>query len=238
MSDTSILPTADTGSAMPGVPAPLFDDDPGDDRRRLMIIGGIVAGVLVLVVGYLLLHGGGGSSDDATGVVARGTPHAVSSPAHASTDGSGKATDSGTKAGTKLPKASNRRLAKDPFKALVVPNKGGSGADAGTGTGVGTGVGTGTTSAANVIPPGTPTAIRFVKLTVDSSGNQVAEFAVTYSGPHSVAIFDEAPPAAGSTDGTVFANVFSLLGVQGSVVTIQIGDDTPFDLRKGASHSV
>jgi hypothetical protein len=238
MSDTSILPTADSGSAAPGVPVPFFDDGPGDDRRRLMIIGGIVAGVLVLVVGFLLLHGGG-SSDEATGAVPRGTPHPVTSPAQQPANGSGKAADSNSKAGTKLPKASNRRLAKDPFKPLVVDNtstaKGGS-SDSGTVSG------SGTTNATplnpGTVPPGTAVSIRFVKTVLDASGNRAAEFAVTYTSPHSVATFDVGPPVAGAASGTVFANVFALLGVQGDVVTIQVGDDTPFDLRKGASHSV
>lgn len=233
MTETSILPTADVGSTAPGDPTPLFDEEPGDDRRRLMIIGGIVVGVLVLLIGYLLLKGGG-SSDDSLGAVPRGTPHAVSSPAGSGDDGSGdqgSKTD-GTQAGAKLPKPSNRQLAKDPFKPLVVdPKTAKGGSSAASGAGAGTG-------ASATMPTGKPVSVRFVKVVTDDAGKPLAEFVVTFAGPHAVATFDEAPPVAGSTKGTVFANVFSLLGIQGNVVTLQIGDDTPFDLRTGASHAV
>ncbi|HVT65160.1 MAG TPA: hypothetical protein VHD81_08395 [Mycobacteriales bacterium] len=238
MTDTSILPTAaDAGPALPGAPAPLLDDEPGDDRRRLMVIAGVIVGVLILVVAYFLLKGGG-SSDDATGVVPRGTPNAAAPPAPPVQGGSAKAgsnSGSGNKVGTKLPKTSDRRLARDPFKPLLVDNTAAGGTDT---SGSGTADGGAVPPAANVTPPGTPVSVRFVKVTSDSGGSAVAEFAVTYSRPHSVAIFDVAAPTAGSTEGTTFANVFALLGIQGGVVTLQVGDDTPFDLKKGASHIV
>jgi hypothetical protein len=260
MSETSILPTAaDAGSAAPGAPTPYFDEEPGDDRRRLMIIGGIVAGVLVLVVGYLLLKGGG-SSDDASGLVPHGTPHAVASPATQggsgqAGSGSGQAASGGgNKAGTKLPKQSNRRLAKDPFKPLIADTGGSSGSSGtagagsgstgtptGTSTGTSTGTGTGTTTGTPTgtdtgVPAGSPTSIRLVSVEAGASGAPTATFAITYRS-HQVAKFTGiVAPAPGSKTGTVFANDFALLGIQGHVVTIQFGDDTPFDLKKGVNH--
>ena len=50
--------------------------------------------------------------------------------------------------------------------------------------------------------------------------------------------FTVTAPGPGSTTGTIFDNEFALLSIQGNEVTIQVGDDTPFDLRKGVSHQL
>ena len=47
----------------------------------------------------------------------------------------------------------------------------------------------------------------------------------------------QAPPP-GSQQGTVFDKIFALIGIQNHTATIQIGEDTPFDLTKGVSHVV
>jgi hypothetical protein len=232
MSDTSILPTSDADSAPVGVSVPDFDDDSGDDRRRLMLIGGGVVLVLVIVVAFLMLRGGGSSSDD-LGAVPRGTPHSVASPAGGSDDHGNARADSDT-AGSTLPKKSKRGLARDPFKALVRDEHT-------TTTGSGSsGVTTPAGSSSSAEPPaggddvaaGTPVAVRVVSVTASS-----AVFDVTYA-KHQVFRFEVPAPEPGSIKGTVFAKVFSLLGIQGHEVTLQVGDDTPIDLKKGASHSV
>jgi hypothetical protein len=230
MSDTSILPTADADSAPVGVPAPDFDDESGDDRRRLMLIGGGVVLVLVIVVAYLMLRGGGSSSDD-LGVVPRGTPHSAAAPAAGSDGHGGNTAADSDKAGSALPKKSKRDLAKDPFKPLVQDEQTTTGAGAASGTSP-TGPSVGPPAGSDEVAAGTPVAVRLVSVTASS-----AVFDVTYA-KHQVFRFEVPAPAPGSIKGTVFAKVFSLLGIQGHEVTLQIGDDTPIDLKKGASHTV
>lgn len=248
MTETSILPTG-AGTGVPAGP-PDVADEPTDDRRRLVIIGGAVAAVLVIVVGYMLLSGGGGSSAGTSGAVPRGTPRTVTSPASApagnggSTGGGGQGAssagnNSAGKAGTALPKTSHRQLAKDPFKPLAVATTGGNKTGSTTtvsGTATTT-PGTVPTSPSDGGAPdasvGSPQAIRLVDLLGDSE----AVFDVTYA-HHQVFRFVVAAPPPSSPNGTVFAQDFALLGIQGRDATVQIGDDTPFDLKKGSSHPV
>ncbi|HWC33206.1 MAG TPA: hypothetical protein VG650_00135 [Mycobacteriales bacterium] len=250
MSDTSILPGAtlpEAGTTPPG-PAGLDDPGPGDDRRRLLIIGGIVAAVLVLVVAYLLLKGGGSSSpsDSSAGLVPRGTPAAsapstsgssgsASKPAAAGSGNSGKG-----KAGTVLPKKTHTRLARDPFKPLVAAAVPGTGSVVGSTTvspAPGSVPGTVPTTPAQGGSPGTsfgsPQAVRLLKV----RGAKSAVFEVSYA-HHKAFRYDVVAPSASSARGTVFAQDFALLGIQGNDVTVQVGDATPFDLKVGASHTV
>ena len=240
MSETSILPDAAAGAPPVGGPGLGFDDEPTDDRRRLMIIGGAVGAVLLIVVAYLLLHGGGGPSASTSGVVPHGTPQAVTTPTAASSGGSGS--HGGTKAGTTLPRKSHTRLARDPFKPLVVDN-GVAGATAGAGDTTGATVtvepsqtaapGTAPTTPAEGGAPsgslGSPHSIGLVSV----KGGTSAVFEVTYAHGKTFR-FDVAAPGPGSSKGTVFAQEFSLLGIQGGVATVQVGDATPFDLKRGA----
>lgn len=246
MTDTSILPPpgVDAGAGLPGEPAPGFDDEPTGDRRRLLIIGGVVGVVLIAVVAYLLLKGGGGSSTpSASGLVPHGTPHAVAPPPGGSQGGSSKASTGGAKAGTTLPKKSHKQLARDPFKPLISVAAGGGSATGSAGST--TTVTPATTQAPGTVPTtpaqggapdasaGPPVAIRLVSV----HGDQSAVFEVTYR-HHKTFRFDVAAPSATSSRGTVFAQDFALLGIQGQEVTLQIGDDTPFDLKRGVSHPV
>ena len=252
MSDTSILPTA--AAAPPGVEPPDFGDESTDDRRRLMIIGGVVGAVLVIIVAYLLLRGGGSSSDELS-AVPRGTPHAAASTATGSTGSStsgssGKSSHAGGasnegKGVTTVPKKSHRQLAKDPFKPLVVDQEGGSTGSGTAVTGGGTtvtsstgapGAGTTTGGADGSAPDaavGSPLSLRLV----DVLGKSIAVFDVTYA-HHKIFRFQVQAPPPTSTRGTVFAGDFALLGIQNKEATVQIGDGTPFDMRKGSSHSV
>ncbi|HVT20314.1 MAG TPA: hypothetical protein VHE57_02845 [Mycobacteriales bacterium] len=250
MSDTSILPTAADAGAPPAGPGPDFGDEPTDDRRRLLIIGGAIAAVLIVLVGYLVLRGGGSSSDDTLGAVPRGTPSTATSPASGEgTGGSGGGSKAagaagGAKAGDALPKKSTRRLAKDPFKPLVVDSE--SKGATGSATAVGGTSGTsGTSTAPGTVPTspaaggapdaavGAPLAIRLV----DVLGHTVAVFDVTYA-HHKVFRFQVQAPPSTSKKGTVFAQDFALLGIQGKEATVQVGDDTPFDMKKGSTHPV
>jgi hypothetical protein len=77
-----------------------------------------------------------------------------------------------------------------------------------------------------------PTAIE-----LESTSGSEATFLVSY--PHNrFHVFKVDAPEPGASNGTVFGRVFSLLGIQGSSVTIQVGDATPFDLEKGFQHKV
>jgi hypothetical protein len=242
MTDTGILPTQ---AAPPGTP-PSFDDEGGDDdRRRLMVIAGAVGLVVVLIAAYFLLKGGG---DDAasSAPIPRGTPHsAASAPAagddEAGTTGKGGKSDGkGGKAhaGAVLPKKSHTRLARDPFKPLVTvpvveePTGGTTTTVSGGKPGASSGGGA-TAPAEGVVPSGAPSAIRLVSI----KGHTSAVFDVTFA-KHKTFRFDVAAPKADSATGTVFAKVFALLGIQGGEVTLQVGDDTPFDLKVGATHAV
>jgi hypothetical protein len=232
MSDTSILPTAAVGAPPTGPSGPDFGEEPTDDRRRLLIIGGAVAVVLVVIVGFLLLRGG--SSDSDLGAVPRGTPHSGSAPEPSATSGSGH------KAGATLPKKSHRNLARDPFKPLIAAQTAGgtttgdtTTGDTTTGITSGDGATTTTDGGAPSASLGAPVAIRLISV----NGVKGALFEVSYA-HHKALRYNVLAPSAGSATGTVFGSQFALLGVQGKSVTLQVGDDTPFDLRRGASHSL
>ncbi|MGN6474231.1 MAG: hypothetical protein ACTHK4_11375 [Mycobacteriales bacterium] len=244
MSDTSILPPpgVEAGAGLPGEPVPGFDDEPTGDRRRLLIIGGVVGVVLIAVVAYLLLKGGGSSSSPtASGLVPHGTPHAAAPPPGSNQGGSAHgSTGGGAKAGTTLPKKSTTRLARDPFKPLISLN-----APAGNTTGSTTSDSPAPSQAPGTVPTtpaqggapsaavGPPQAIRLLRV----NGDKSAVFAVTYR-HNKTYDFNVAAPSASSSSGTVFAQDFALLGIQGQEATIQIGDDTPFDLKRGVTHRV
>jgi hypothetical protein len=268
MTESSILPggVPGGGGGGVGVPTPYgFDDEPGGgDRRRLMILGGIAGVVVLLLAAYLLLHGSGGgsSNDSSTGLVPRGTPNAAVSPSPSSTSG-GNGTKPQQSPGTKLPPKSHTRLARDPFKALfsTAPPSAGGGAATGTDTGeTGTGGAPVTvttvgpepvTSTGTVIPGGpseggTPSSGTggvttqgdpiWVEL-ISTNGVKDAVFDVGYQA-HKFRRFTVSAPAAGSTAGTIFDDEFSLLSIQGRQVTLQVGDDTPFDLHEGVEHEL
>lgn len=241
MSDTSILPGAAAPAGGTAVPAPPgFDDEGGgDDRRRLFIIGGAILTVLIVVVAYLLLSGGSSSSDSGTpttGLIPHGTP-----AASASTPAAAGGSSSGAKhhAGTVLPRKVKPKL-RDPFKPLITVAVPGAGTVVGS-----TSVSPAPSSAPGTVPTspaeggapskslGAPRAIRLLRV----HGAKSALFEVSYA-HHQVFRYDVVAPSATSQQGTVFAQDFALLGIQGSEVTIQVGDDTPFDLRVGASHTV
>jgi hypothetical protein len=195
------------------------------------------------------------------------TPTPTASPGAKGGTGKG-GTNGGTKSGTKLPKKTHIKLGRDPFKVLyntavgagaggvpvssttVSPGPGtttggtGTGTVTGTGTDTGTGTGTGTvgiptspaeggTPTAGPVTHGNPIWIELVA----THGVKEAVFNVGYQ-DHKFRRFTVTAPGPGSTTGTIFDNEFALLSIQGNEVTIQVGDDTPFDLRKGVSHQL
>jgi hypothetical protein len=235
VTESSILPgTAPAAPADPGVPPPLdFDEPEGGDRRRLIIIGAVLLALVLVVVAFMALKGHGSSSQTLPPVV-RGTPPAAQ-PAPSSSAAAGKT-------GTMLPKKSTKQLARNPFKPLIsTPGPGAGSASSINGAPVtavtppASGVGQPTSPSQGGTAPvgGHPQWIELVS----TQGSSSALFAVGYA-HNKVYRFDVAAPKAGSAQGTVFDGEFSLLSIQDGQATIQVGDDTPFDLRPKTVHSV
>ncbi len=254
MSETSILPGAEAPSTTDGPAVPLppdFDTAEGGDRRRLMIIGAVVAALVVVVAAFLLLHKGSSGSNQ-NGLVPHATLKAV--PPTAPT-GSAPAPKGKGHSSHVLPKTSKRQVVRDPFNPLVVP----AAASGSTQSGPTTTVSPPATAPSSaptapvVVPttgstgpstspssPSTPTTALgrplWIQL-ISTSGNRSAVFDVGYK-HHKFHRFNVVAPSAHATQGTVFDNVFALLGIQRGVATVQVGDGAPFVLFKGVSHSV
>lgn len=259
MSETSIIsdaaPLAESGIDMVPPGTGVEESEGGGDRRRLMIIGAVVGLLVVVAAAYLLLHKGSPASSDSSFV-----PHSTHAAPPAS---SGKAPATGTKAPAtgsatgkvattpvKLPRKAKAPQARDPFKPLILAPvaAGAGGATTTTTVTAPTAAPTGstqTTPTGTVPAPapsqtttghgttqGTPLWIQLMSV----KGDQ-ATFKVGYA-QHKFRRFIVQAPKAASSTGTVFDNVFALIGIQNGQVTIQIGDDTPFDLSRGISHAV
>jgi hypothetical protein len=245
MSETSILPGAGSSTESDAdmvPPGTGFDDVEGaGDRRRFLIIGA-VAGVIVLIVAaYLLLRGGGSSSPEPF-VPSNAGPV----PSAAPSAGSGGNNNGGHT--PTLPKKAKHASVVDPFNPLVLPP-----VTASTGPVSTTKVKAGpptlpTAPPAPVVTAPVPTAPPSEPANPQSNNGpqsiqlkrihgRVAVFDVFYP-HHKFRRFAVEAPKAGSQSGTVFDKIFSLIGIQNSQATIQIGDDTPFDLSKGVSHTV
>jgi hypothetical protein len=252
MSDTSILPGAapSTESDVDMVPpgTGVEESESGGDRRRILIIGAIAGAIVLIVAAYMLLHGGSSSSTQSFVPVhpAGAAPSAAPNPSHG---GSGNGNDGKTPT---LPKKAKHQSVRDPFKALVT-------APVSTDTGPTT---TTTVKAPKTVPttaPSAPTSSVGPTSPVSPPPSGTSSPPTTGAGPQWIqlkrihgrtAVLDvgyrhhkfrryavQAPPA-GSQQGTVFDKIFALIGIQNSTATIQIGDDTPFDLNKGVSHVV
>jgi hypothetical protein len=229
MTETSVLPIS--GET---VPPSSYDGEPSDDggeganRRKLLIVGA-VAGVAVLAAAaFLLLHGGSSNAPVVTGAVPHGT---VQASPPATTHTSGKTTT--------LPKKAKAQAGRNPFAPLFLAPS-----DSGTAVGGTTTVSTPPTPVSStptnpVTPPppvttpptsglGSPTFIQLLS----TNGAKSATFKVGYS-RNRFKKYVVLAPKGSSTTGTVFDTEFSLLGVQDSQATLQIGDGTPFDLSKG-----
>lgn len=255
MSDTSILPGAgpSTESDVDMVPPGTgFDEsETGGDRRRILIIGA-VAGVIVLAVAAYMLLRGGSSSSTQTFVPTHAGGTAQSAPPSSGQGGSANGNGNGGKSPT-LPKKAKQQAVRDPFRALVVAPVTTDGAPTSTTTVKAPKTAPSTVPSTTSTAPTTPVA----PVSPPPSGTSSAP--TTGGGPQWIqlkrvhgrtAVFDvgyrhhkfrrfavQAPPA-GSQQGTLFDKIFALIGVQNHGATVQIGDDTPFDLSKGVSHVV
>jgi hypothetical protein len=148
--------------------------------------------------------------------------------------------------GTKLPKKTTTLFARDPFKALIVAQTLQAAPPVGTvtvGSGNGDGSGSGFTFPTSPSDGGTATSVPSIDgqpLSIElirANGARDAVFDVGYA-HNQVLRFDVLAPSPLSEQGTVFDGEFALLGIQDGEVTLQVGDDTPFDLRPGIVHRV
>jgi hypothetical protein len=241
MSETSVLPSAVAPPAAdaPVVPVDGFGDEQtaGGDRRRLIILGAVLGVLVVAAAAYLLLRGGGSKAAPPT-LVPRGTPRAAAPPSSPAHPAGGTGSGAKTAAGTTIPKTSTKQLARDPFKPLIVvaaPATTGTGSAPTTSVGPG-GAGSSASGGSGATAPAVKGHPLWIQL-VSTHGTSSALFAVGYA-HNKVYRFDVTAPSANSTNGTVFDREFSLLGIQNGEVTVQVGDDTPFDLRRGSVHGV
>jgi hypothetical protein len=262
MTETSILPGATplTESGIDMVPpgTGVEESEGGGDRRRLMIIGAVVGLLVVVAAAYMLLHKGSSPSNDTfVPQSSHAAPPAAAKAVEAAPTGSGNGTAEGSSSGkgngtpTTLPKKAKAPQVRDPFKPLVVaPVTGGTSTGTTTTTvnapstpTVTTPAGTQTTPPvqSSTPPPtttghgtvqGSPLWVQLMRVNGDR-----ASFRVGYA-HHKFRTYHVQAPTASSSQGTVFDKVFALIGIQNGQATMQIGDDTPFDLSKGISHSV
>jgi hypothetical protein len=231
---------------------PDVDEGDGGNRRRLMLIGGVAAVVIIAVAAYMLLH----KSSSPTGTFT--PPKSPATAGHTGGASHGTTKSGSTKAGKVIPKKSRTTLVRDPFKPLVVAPQS---AAAGTSTGSNpvstttvpqqSTTGTGGSTTPVIIPTtpsggGQPTGGTHGQTTsgsplwiqlVSTQGTHAAVFDVGYA-HHKFRRFKVIAPSPSSSRGTVFDGEFALLGIQGGEVTIQVGDDTPFDLTRGVAHTV
>jgi hypothetical protein len=206
-----------------------FAEEGEHNRKAVLVAGGVAAALVLVAGGWFMFGGGGGDSAANLGVVA----HGVKRPAAA-------APATAAKPAKKLPTAYTARLGRDPFKALyVVPVAAPvTSTTATTPTTTGT-TPTGTTTGTTGTTPTstTPTASRYtVKLTAISKPSPEVRTATwLVDGKKDVVIpaqrfgkFGElvvlaySQNAAGAVDGAI----------------IQVGDDSPMDVRIGESVSV
>jgi hypothetical protein len=262
MTETSTIngPATSSDSGIDMVsPAAGVDDVDGGNRRRLVILGAVVGVVVLAAAAFLLLHKGSSSTPDQTFVPR--SSHPVAAPSSASHSGATKGSSkSGNGSGhqsqpTKLPKKAKRPSVRDPFKALVLPPVTTSGTASSTTTVTAPSAQptapVGVQPSQPVVQPvpqptssstttpghggkttGAPLWIQLMKTHLDK-----ATFKVGYA-HHKFRKFVVQAPKPSSQQGTVFDKVFALIGIQNGAATIQIGDDTPFDLTTGVSHVV
>lgn len=264
MTESSILPGAapTTESGIDMVPPGTdVEETDGGDRRKLMIIGGIAAVVVLVVVAFVLLHKGSASDGTFVPHSTQAAPPPSSSKLNSPTKGASNGASSTDTGGTRanLPKRSHAAQVRDPFHPLVtapVDTSGGAtstttvtapttSTDGSTSTGSTTGTsptdgntdgstgstsGTGTTGA-------TSSATGPLWIQLMNVHGRMATFDVGYA-HHKFRRFHVQAPLASSHQATVFDTVFALVGISGGQVTLQIGDDAPFQLTTGIAHTV
>jgi hypothetical protein len=208
-----------------------YSDEGEHNRKAVFVAGGVAAGLVLLAGGWFMFGGSGGDSATNLGAITPGVKRpAAAAPATVA------------KAAKKLPTAYTARLGRDPFKALYVVPAAAPVTTATTPTGTTTTTGTsptGTTTGTTGTTPTstTPTAGRYtVKLVAISKPSPEVRTATwTVDGAKVVVI----PAQRFGKFGEIVVLAYSQNAtgaVDGAI--IQVGDDSPMDVRIGESVSV
>ena len=234
-------------------------DAPAPNRRNLLLAGGLAAALLIGGGGYYLLSGSSG--DTATAVAAHAPRPAVAAPklpTKTKTKATAKVLTVAPVA--KVPAKSTEHLGRDPFKALyvqpvaAVAGLGGPAAGPLTAIPGPTGTKTGTTGTSTGTKPGT------TGTSTGTTGTGTGSTPVDASAPYALQLVSISPP---SPEVRLFA--FKVAGVSKTVLPaqrfgkygelivlaytktptgavtgalIQVGDDSPIDVRLGEKITV
>jgi hypothetical protein len=218
MSDTTTMPFQ-PGLVTEAPPAPEVEDDSQGNKRILLIVGALAGLAVLLIAAYFLLFSGGGDKVAANAVVA--APRSSSQPSTAPSTAPKTAA---------LPKISARNFGTDPFKPLLTDaaastTAAGTTAASTTATAPATTASTttstpstGSTTGSTTAPPATTTA---------PATSQSYHFRVVSvpAGNKTVNVLVNGKAHNGLKAGQVFAKIFKVRFIGGTVNAFQIGDE-------------
>ncbi|MDX6199351.1 MAG: hypothetical protein QOJ79_2502 [Actinomycetota bacterium] len=212
------FPFAEDGEATPYV------EEGARNRKALLVAGGVAAALVVGAGGWLLLSGGGG--DATAALVPHGRPPAAAAAVPKPV----------VKPAKKLPAAYTERLGRDPFKALYVVRAAAPAAApvAPTSTTAGTS-GTSGTSLSGTSANTTSTRYTIKLLSISKPSPETRFTTWSVGGTKTTVI----PAQRFGKYGELVVLAFSknASGVVDSAI-IQVGDDSPVDVKIGDSISV
>ncbi|MEO6205981.1 MAG: hypothetical protein ABIO67_11460 [Mycobacteriales bacterium] len=202
----------------------IADEADDSNRKRLLALGGGLAALVVLGAGYLFLSGGGDSVDEAFVPVAR-TPRVAAAPSAAA------------KARTLAPKYTEQ-IGRDPFKALyVVPVVAPVDVAAPAAAPVVLQPATTTSGGTTSVPVAAPTTKRYT-LTLNAISKPSPEVrTTTWTVDGNKVTVLPAQRFGKYGELVVLAYTQDAKGVVNGAV-LQVGDDTPVDVKIGESNSV
>ena len=212
------FPFAEDGEARP------YAEEGGRNRKAMLVAGGIAAALVVGAGAFLLL--GGGDDTTETALIPRGRP-AVAAP--------GVTKPVAKAVAKKLPAAYTERLGRDPFKALYVvpvaaPAAAAPAAPASTTAGTSGTSGSGTSTAGT-----TPTRYTIKLVSISKPSPETRFTTWTVAGTKTTVIPAQRFGKYGEL--VVLAFTKNAYGVVDSAI-IQVGDDSPIDVKVGESVSV
>jgi hypothetical protein len=203
------------GQAVADASAP--EPAPSGSRTPVLVLLGVLALLVVGLLAYFFVFSGGDDGADATGTPPP-APVAPAAPAETPATAPKPVKD----------KISAKSFGRDPFEPLVVDPAAVAGAESGTAPGSGTSDGSTTSDTGSTSDAGS---------TGGSSTGDAAPSAPTASSSHSFKVVDVAPDNSSVTvkvdgdlyrnlkAGDVFAEMFKVRFIGGSVNSFQIGDE-------------
>ena len=216
----------DTFPFAPGEEAAPFEDGDSDrNKKALLAAGGVIA--LLLGAGAYFLLGSGGEAEDEAFVPVKRAPRAVA------------AAPVPKAAAKKLPVAYKEQLGRDPFRALyVVPAAAPAApaAPAAAPVAPAAPTTTGTTSAGTGAAPAAPVTKRYtLKLTAISNNGEARLSTWSVDGTKTTVLPAQRFGKYGEL--VVLAFTKNAQGVVDGAI-LQVGDDSPMDVKLGESNSV